>query len=91
MPQLVPVSELRYNHKKVFARLGDGAVLLAQRSKAAAVLVSVEEWDRRAKRLQELEWRERARVATSQARASAEPDISFEAFMTELRTHHAHA
>lgn len=55
MPQLVPVSELRYNHREVFRMLKNGAILLAQRSKPAAVLVSVEEWDRRARRLIELE------------------------------------
>jgi prevent-host-death family protein len=55
MPQLVPVSELRYNHREVFKRLKNGVILLAQRSKPAAVLVSVEEWDRRARRLIELE------------------------------------
>ena len=76
MPQLVPISELRYHHKAVFDKLKAGVVLLAQRSQPAAVLVSVEEWNRRAQRLQELEWREKARQATYEARASGEPDIN---------------
>lgn len=69
MPQVVPVSELRNHHREVFERLANGPIILAQRSKAAAVLVSVEEWDRQAKRLQELEWREELRGATKAASA----------------------
>ena len=42
-------------------------------------------------RLKELEWREKARQATQEARASGEPDITFEDFMTELRAVHEHA
>jgi prevent-host-death family protein len=49
MPQVVPVSELRNHHRAVSELLDQGPIMLAQRSKAAAVLVSVEEWDRQAK------------------------------------------
>ena len=45
VPQVVPVSELRNKHCEVFALLNKGPIILAQRSKAAAMLVSVEEWD----------------------------------------------
>jgi len=45
VPQIVPISDLRNRHNDVINKLSDGPVILAQRSKAAAVLVSVEEWD----------------------------------------------
>lgn len=91
MPQVVPVSELRNHHREVFDLLDKGPIILAQRSKAAAVLVSVEEWDRQAKRLQELEWREEIRRAAKAASETTEPDLSYEQFMTELRSYHAGA
>jgi prevent-host-death family protein len=89
MPQVVPVSELRNHHRRVFGLLDKGPIILAQRSKAAAVLVSVEEWDRQAKRLQELEWHEEIHRAAKAARASTEPDLDPEEFMAELSTYHA--
>lgn len=82
LPQVVPVSELRNKHREVFRLLGKGPVILAQRSKAAAVLVSVEEWDRRARRLVELE-REIIRQRLHANRQ--EPDVSYDDFMTGLR------
>jgi prevent-host-death family protein len=88
VPDVVPVSELRNKHRAVFALLDKGPIILAQRSRAVAVLVSVQEWDQRARRLQELEWREKARQATREARASTEPDLSFESFMAELSAYH---
>jgi PHD/YefM family antitoxin component YafN of YafNO toxin-antitoxin module len=68
--------------------LSRGPVILAQHSRAAAVLISIEEWDRRAERLRELEWREKARQATREARESNEPDMSFDEFMAELKAYH---
>lgn len=44
--QIVPISELKLNQPQVVAMLTNGPVVLAHRSKPAAVLVSVEEWDR---------------------------------------------
>ena len=88
VPQIVPVTDMRLRHKSVLTMLNKGPVILAQHSKAAAVLVSIEEWDRRARRLSELEWREKARQTTSEARESNEPDMSFEEFMAELKAYH---
>lgn len=55
MPKVVPISELRNQHKKVFAMAEAQPVLLAQHSKSAAVLVSISQWDQMAKRMEELE------------------------------------
>lgn len=55
VPQIEPVTRMQRDHKELLAMTGNGPVILAQNSRAAAVLVSVEEWDRRAKRLDYLE------------------------------------
>ncbi|MCE7986992.1 MAG: type II toxin-antitoxin system prevent-host-death family antitoxin [Caldilinea sp. CFX5] len=52
-PQIVPVSDLRMKHLQVFNLMNNGPVFLAQRSKPAGVLVSVEQWDRLMERLDE--------------------------------------
>ena len=54
MPQVVPVSDLRTKHVETFKLLKDGPVILAQRSRPAAVLVSVEDWDETARELARL-------------------------------------
>lgn len=52
-PQIVPVTDLRMKHVQVFELLGKGPVILAQRSRPAAVLVSITQWDRLMERLDE--------------------------------------
>ena len=54
-PQIIPVSELRTKHVKVFGMLAKGPIVLAQRSRPAAVLVSVAEWDQQADELARLQ------------------------------------
>jgi PHD/YefM family antitoxin component YafN of YafNO toxin-antitoxin module len=43
--QIEPVSEMVKNYRGLLAKLGNGPVYLAARSKPAAVLVSPSEWD----------------------------------------------
>jgi prevent-host-death family protein len=57
MPDVVPVSRLRAHHKQIFNQITKGPVILAQRSRPAAVLVSVGDWNAREKRLEILEAR----------------------------------
>lgn len=54
-PQIVPVTDLRMRHVQVFELLNNGPVILAQRSRPAAVLVSVTMWDHLMQRLEEQE------------------------------------
>lgn len=54
MPQVVPVSDLRTRHVETFHLLKDGPVVLAQRSRPAAVLISFEDWDETARELARL-------------------------------------
>lgn len=55
VPQIEPVTRLAREHKEVFQLLGKGPVILAQHSKAAAVLVGVETWNQTLRRLAYLE------------------------------------
>jgi hypothetical protein len=55
VPQIEPVTNLQRSYRTLFAKLDKGPVVLSQASRAAAVLVSVEEWDWRAQRLAYLE------------------------------------
>lgn len=51
--QIVPISDFRINQDAVLKMIDKEPVILAQRSKARAVLVSVEQWDNLIKQLQE--------------------------------------
>lgn len=43
--QIVPISDMAIKQQEVMKLLGNGPVVLASRSRPAAVLVSVNEWD----------------------------------------------
>lgn len=43
--QIVPISEMKLKQPEVLGMLNTGPVVLANRSRPAAVLVSVEQWD----------------------------------------------
>jgi prevent-host-death family protein len=53
--QIVPISAMKIRPGDVLALLPKGPVVLAQRSKPAAVLVSVKEWDNIAELVEELQ------------------------------------
>jgi PHD/YefM family antitoxin component YafN of YafNO toxin-antitoxin module len=55
VPQIEPVTRLARDHRSVLAMLSKGPVILAQHSKAAAVLVDVNTWNDTLRRLAELE------------------------------------
>jgi hypothetical protein len=44
-PQIEPVTQMAKNHRGVLAKLENGPVFLAQRSKTAAVMLSPRQWD----------------------------------------------
>lgn len=52
--QIVPISDMKLKHGAVLSLLKKGPVVLAQRSRPAAVLVSVKEWDETAQELARL-------------------------------------
>src|SRR5215203_2872028 len=55
IPELLPISELRLHQNEVLRKLKDRPVVLTQHSKAAAVLVSVEQWNAREEKLNNAE------------------------------------
>lgn len=55
VPQIEPVTRLARSHREVLALLRNGPVILAQHSKAAAVLVDVDTWNETLRRLALLE------------------------------------
>jgi len=54
VPQLEPITRMQTRPTEVIAMLEAGPVILAQRSKAAAVLVSVKQWDSLSELLEDL-------------------------------------
>lgn len=52
--QIEPITQMQKQPNSVLTKLATGPVILAQRSRPAAVLVSVEQWDQIAKELSEL-------------------------------------
>ena len=55
VPQIESVTGLSRDYKVIFAKLEKGPVFLAQRSKPAAVLLSVRDYEKMVDRLKELE------------------------------------
>lgn len=53
--QFEPITHMQTKPGEVLAKLNAGPVILAQRSKPAAVLVSVEQWNRLIERLEDQE------------------------------------
>jgi len=53
--QFEPITHMQTKPTEILAMLDKGPVILAQRSKPAAVLVSVEYWDRTAALLEDLQ------------------------------------
>lgn len=72
--QIVPITEMRLHHSEVLAMLAEGPVVLAQRSKPAAVLVSVEEWNLIAARLKLSEAEVAVERQTFNSAKSVKPD-----------------
>lgn len=54
LPQIASVTDLRNNYPKVIRRLSDGPIILAQRSKPVAVVISPQQWDTMADELAQL-------------------------------------
>ena len=82
VPQIEPVTRLARDHTAIFALLRNGPVILAQHSKAAAVLVDVDTWNETLRRLAMLERqaaveRARARIRAGEYDTPEEVDAGF--------------
>jgi PHD/YefM family antitoxin component YafN of YafNO toxin-antitoxin module len=77
--QTESVSGFRDHYDAVLKKLNDGPVLLLQRSRLAAVLVSHEEWNRiaaRLKRLEQLELLAKAKEAKARVARGEETTVN---------------
>jgi prevent-host-death family protein len=54
-PQVEPISRLSRDHNSLMRMIANGPVWLTQRAKAAAVLVSVKQWDEIVQRMADLQ------------------------------------
>jgi PHD/YefM family antitoxin component YafN of YafNO toxin-antitoxin module len=71
IPQIEPVTNLSKNYKVIFAKLSNGPVILAMRSRPAAVLLSVSDYEKMVTRLEQFELL--AEAKRNLARAEANP------------------
>jgi len=55
LPELVPISELRVRQAEILDKLNRGPVILTQYSKAAAVMMSVEQYNHMIEALEDLQ------------------------------------
>ncbi len=83
VPELMPVSELRQHQSQVWQKLPEGPVILTQRGRAFAVVVSPEEWNRLIEELQEYQ----DALAAIEARREAEPGIELEEYAARRAEH----
>lgn len=91
--QIEPITQIQKQPTEVLALLANGPVVLAQRSRPAAVLVSVEEWDRIADALAERKFTQREVEAVINAyrqRAEGEPTISHEELKAMIAERYGH-
>jgi prevent-host-death family protein len=77
LPVLVPISELRTRQAEILAALEDGPILLTQHSKAAAVLLSTEHYNRLAAMIEDLQ----DALDAAEARRNAEPVIDLDEYL----------
>ena len=87
VPQIAPVSDMHHKQNEILAMMDKAPVVLAQRSKPRAVLVSVEQWNRLITELR----RARLLIKAQQIHErNNESDswIEFEELLTQLEEHH---
>jgi prevent-host-death family protein len=79
IPELVGISDLRLRQNEILNKLSDGPVVLTQRSKAVAVIVSPEQWNQLVGELEDL----RDILAAREARADAEPAWDLDEYIAQ--------
>lgn len=84
IPETVGVSELRLRQREIIAKLSKGPVLLTQRNRATAVLISVELWNRVLEELADLRDAQIAMERLEEARRDPARVQAFEDVEAEL-------
>lgn len=75
--EVLPISDLRHRQNEILASLQKGPVILTQRGRGAAVLLSLDEWNMLLERLEELE----DAADAVEARRYAEPGIDLDDYL----------
>ena len=82
--EVVPISDLRHRQNEVLARLSEGVVILTQRGRDAAVMMSLERWNRLIEHLEFLEDGLDAVEIKARVDAGEEPTYSHEEVWAEI-------
>jgi prevent-host-death family protein len=83
IPKLVGISDLRLHQSEVLDTLQEGPVILTQRSRAVAVLVSPEQWNQLVADLEDLQ----DVLAAREARQELEPSMDLEEYARARASH----
>ena len=83
MPVTVPISELRLHQSEVLEKLSEGPVLLTQRGRGAAVLTSLETWNRLMQRMEDLH----DALDVMEARQNPEPTVDLDEYLARRGEH----
>lgn len=89
--EMATIADLRHKHLEVFAKLDKGPVVIAQRSKPTAVLVSIPQWNDIARRLKQLELLTEARRISDEMTTDPNKSISHDELRQQLATKAFHA
>ena len=76
IPQIEPVTNLSKDYKVIFAKLSNGPVILATRSRPSAVLLSVSDYEKLVTRLEQFELLAEAKRNLDKAEADPSTVIS---------------
>ncbi len=84
IPQMATVADLRHKHLEVFTKLDKGPVVIAQRSKPTAVLVSTAQWNEIARKLKRLELLAEARRISDEIATDPNKSVSHNELRQQL-------
>ena len=87
VPQIAPVSDMHHKQNQVFAMMEKAPVILAQRSRPRAVLVSIEQWNQMVEELRRTRLLMKAKTVYERNDQS-DSWVEFEALLTQLAQHH---
>ena len=79
IPKIAPISDFRSRQNELLQQLAEGPLVLTQHGRAAAVLVSLEEWNQL---IEQLEYLEDSLTALDASRDST-PTITFDQYLSK--------
>ena len=76
IPEIVGISDLRLRQGEILRKVHEGPVVLTQRARAVAVMVSPEQWNQLVAELEDLQ----DILAARESRADVEPSMDLEEY-----------